>query len=270
MVKKIVAIAIIIALGALTYYGLVKDRFAARSQLAGYFAAGTTNRLDLSHLDEWNRAAKDKYGPGSSTGIRGRNWKAFVEGRVVETKALASTVFSTYGVFMVSRKDSFPFELSTDPTFIPDMELATQKIKENFSGQIPPRVLEFDARDWRLAHCHSPQSPSFGFPFLNSVVRFGATDVCLIRLNAESSGTMVVGYAVVYGGVWIRPFSRRICRILAASWVESMMSRPNVKRPDYVGCLLASKLGEGSAASGDVLSPNFFEVREDKTLAVFN
>jgi len=132
MLKKIFAIAIIIALGALTYYGLVKDRFAPHSKLAGYFAAGTTNRLDLSHVDEWNQAAKDKYGPGSSTGIRGRNWEAFVQGRVVETKAVASTVFTTYGVFMVSRKGRFPFELSIDPTFIPDPEAATQSIKANF------------------------------------------------------------------------------------------------------------------------------------------
>lgn len=265
--KSLVAAAI---LGALSCYGLVKDWFAARSELAGYFAIGTSNTLDLSHLDEWNQAAKDKYGPNSSTALRGRNWEALVGGKVVETKAVGSTVFSTYGVFTVSGKDSFPFELSIDPNFMRDLTFTTQTIKQNFSGKIPARALEFDAPDWRVAHCHSPEPPAFGFPFLNSAPRFGGTDVCLIRLNAAGSGTMVVGYAVMYGDAWSRLLSRRVCRTLSASWVESMMSRPNVKRPEFVGCLLANKLSEGADGASEVLSPYFFEVREDKALAVFD
>jgi len=272
-VKKIIAaIAILVALGALSYFSLVKDGFAVRTELAGYFAVATSNKLDLSHVDEWNKEAKDKYGPGASTAIRGQNWETYVGGRVVETKAMESTVFSTYGVFGVSRKSSvlgiFPFEVSTDPKYIPDPEFTARRIKDNFTGKIPARVLEFDDQEWRIAHCHSPEPVAFGLPF--SRLRLGATDVCLIRLNAEGSGTMVIGYAVIDGGTWIRPFARRLCRTLSATWVESMMSRPNVKRPDYVGSLLTNKSSEGLKKSDEFLSSHFFEVRDDKTLAVFN
>jgi hypothetical protein len=80
----------------------------------------------------------------------------------------------------------------------------------------------------------------------------------------------VIGYAAVYGAPWTRPLSKRICRILSASWVNAMMSRPNVRRPDFVGCLLANRSGEGSETSAEVLSPHFFEVRDDSSLAVFD
>ena len=200
-------IAILFALGALAYLSLVKDWFAPRTRLAGYFAIATSNELDLSHIEEWNQAARDKYGPGSSTAIRGQNWQAYVGGNVVETKAVGSSLVSTYGVFLASRKDRFPFELSIDPKHIPDLESTTEAIKEKFSGKIPARVLEFEAGDWRLAHCHSPQSFGFGIPFINLLARIDPMDVCLVRLNAEGSGTFVVGYAVLHGASWLRLFS---------------------------------------------------------------
>ena len=266
----IAAVFAVIALGALTHYALVWDGFAAHSKLGGFFSIGRWNSLDLSNLDDWNQAVKDKYGPRSSTAIRGRIWEAYVEGKVVETKAISSTTFSIYGVFMVPQKASFPFEVSIDPKHIPDQSFITDNIKTNLAGTIPASALEFDAQDWRLAHCHSPEAPNFRATLFGSALRLGPTDVCLIRLNAEESATLVIGYAVVYGAPWTRPLSKRICRILAASWVDSMMARPNVKRPDFVGCLLTNRPGEGSDASAERLSPHFFEVRDDKTLAVFD
>lgn len=277
--KKIVtgiALSATLCAAMLSYYVLVQGGFAERSRLGAYFALGDTNTLDLSHLDEWNQVVKDKYGPSSSTAIRtatgGGTWEAYVQGKVVETKAMTSTVSSTYGVFMVAqkRKDSFPFEVSIDPKHIPDQDSVTENIKRNFVGKIPARALEFDAHDWRLAHCHSPDAPDFDFPFSKSSLRVGATDVCLIRLNAEGSGTFLIGYAAVYGDVWTRLFSRRICRDLSASWIQSMLARPNVKRPDYVGCVLAHRLSGEAETSEPVLSPHFYEIRGDKTLAAFN
>ena len=266
----VAAVVAVLALGALSNYALVWDGFTAHSKLGGYFSIGRWNTLDLSHLDEWNQAVKDKYGPRSSTAIRGRTWEAYLEGNVVDTKVMSSSVASAYGVFMVPQKDSFPFEVSIDAKHIPDQDFITDNIKRNLAGTIPTRALQFDAQDWRLAHCHSPAAPDFGAPLFRSALKLGPSDVCLVRLNAEGSGTLVIGYAVVYGSPWTRLLSRRICRILSASWVDSMMSRPNVKRPDFVGCLLASRSSEGSEASAEVLSARFFEVRAENSLAVFD
>jgi hypothetical protein len=268
-VGAIVAVVIaVIALGALIHFALVWDGFAAHSKLGGFFSVARWNTLDLSHLDEWNQAAKDKYGPRSSTAIRGRTWEAYVEGQIVERKVLQSTVSSAYGVFMVPQKDSFPFEVSIDPKHILDPEFTTDNIKRKLVATIPAKALEFDAQDWRVAHCHSPEAPDFGF--FKSVLRLGPTDVCLIRLKAEGTGTLVIGYAVVYGEPWTRPLSKRICRTLSASWVNSMMSRSDVKRPDFVGCLLANRSSEGPQDPAEVLSAHFFEVRDDRSLAVFD
>ena len=267
--RFVAAIAGLVALSALAYFSLVKDWFVPRTLLAGYFAVATSSELNLSHIDEWNQAARDRYGSGVSTAIRGQNWEAYVGDKIVETRAVGSSNARAYGVFLASRKDRFPFELSVDPQHITDLESTTDAIKARFSGTIPSRALEFGPGDWRLAHCHSPGSSGFGIPLVGSFARMGPTDVCLVRLNAEGSGTFVVGYAVVYGNSWIRLFSRRICRTLSVSWIDSIMSRPGVKRPDYVGCILADKPGEEAGKASETLSPYFFEVREDKTLAAF-
>ncbi|VIO76281.1 hypothetical protein [Bradyrhizobium ivorense] len=268
VVGGVAAVVATVALAALTHYALVWDGFAPRSKQGGYYSIGRWSFFDLSHLDEWNKAAKEKYGPRSSTAIRGKNWEAYVEGKVVETRAFSSKPAIAYGVFMVPQKASYPFEVSIDPQHIPDPEFTTENIKRYLVGKIPAQALEFDAQDWRLAHCHSPEAPSFGI--LNPALRLGPLDVCLIRLKSERSGTLVIGYAVVYGELWTRPLSKRICRILAASWVKSMMSRPGVNRPDFVGCLLANRANETSDVSAETPSPHFFEVRDDTSVAVLD
>src|SRR6476660_3312964 len=88
--RFVAAIAGLVALSALAYFSLVKDWFVPRTLLAGYFAVATSSELNLSHIDEWNQAAADKYGPGASTAIRGKNWEAYVGDKIVETRAEGS------------------------------------------------------------------------------------------------------------------------------------------------------------------------------------
>jgi hypothetical protein len=265
IVAVVVAVA---ALGALIHFVLVWDGLAPHSNLGGYFSVAQWNTLDLSHIDEWNKAAKDNYGPRSSTALRGSTWEAYVEGKVVERKPIQASNSSAYGLFMVAERDSFPFEVSIDPKHITDQEFTTDNIKRKMAGTMPAKALDFDAQDWRIAYCHSPDAPDFGF--FRSVLRLGPADVCLIRLKAEGSGTLVIGYAVVYGEPWTQPMSKRICRTLSESWVNSMMSRPNVERPDFAGCLLINRTGGEQQASAGAVSAHFFEVRDDKSLAVFD
>lgn len=87
-----------------------------------------------------------------------------------------------------------------------------------------------------------------------------------MRSPDEDERTALVGFASVDASFWVRPLSRRICRILSASWIESVMSQSE-KRPDYVACLLATN---GKGAEREVTAARFFEVRDDKTLAVFD
>ncbi|MDH2385402.1 hypothetical protein [Bradyrhizobium sp. CER78] len=262
----------VVVLGSSLLYALVKDGFAPHSKLTAYFTIGRWSLFDMSHLDEWNRAAKEKYGPRSSTAIRGKNWEAYVEGKVVETKAFTSRPATAYGVFMVPHRNSFPFEVSIDPKHtldhVLDHDSTTENIKEKLAGTVPAEALAFDAGDWRVAHCHSPAAPDFGI--LDPALRLGPTDVCLTRLSAAESGTFVMGYAVVYGELWTRPMSKRICRILSTSWIKSMMSRPGVKRPDFVGCLLANRASETADPTLEVPSPHFFEIRDDQTVAAID
>lgn len=88
-----------------------------------------------------------------------------------------------------------------------------------------------------------------------------------MRSPDEDARTALVGFASVDASFWVRPLSRRICRILSASWIDAAMSQSDVKRPDYVACMLATK---GKGAEREVMAARFFEVRDDRTLAVFD
>ncbi|MCP3393436.1 hypothetical protein NLM27_32280 [Bradyrhizobium sp. CCGB12] len=265
MLKKLVVMAV---LSGLVAYGLLlTDWPAPRSQHTGYFAVAPSQKADLSHLDDWNRAAKAKYGPNASTAMHGRKWVTVVGDKVVDTRPFAWSVYGFSGVFMVSRVESFPFELSLDPRDAVDPQQTAAQVKTRFAGTVPAEALEFGSREWRPALCHYPKPPDFGFPLPSSALSVDASTICLMRSGAEGSHTALIGFARVDASFWVRLLSRRVCRILSASWIESMMSRPDSRRPDYVACMLATK-AEG--AEHEAVTARFFEVREDRTLAAFD
>jgi hypothetical protein len=93
------------------------------------------------------------------------------------------------------------------------------------------------------------------------------SDACVVQSSSANSGTLLAGFAVVNGGAWIWPFARRICRTLSEAWVDAAAARQETNLPNYVACFLASDPADRSRGK---LSANFFEVRQDNVLAVFD
>lgn len=269
MLKTIIVTVGLGVAAAISIVLLVIDWSVPHSQQTGYFAVATMQRGNLSHLDAWNREAKAKYGPEASISLHGRNWVTVVGDKVVDDtpRPLTSSLDGFVGVLRVSKVESFPFELPVDPKNTARWGQTNDKVRHRFEGHVPAEVLEFGGREWRPVHCHSPKPPEFGFPLFESALRVDASVICLMRSeDDEDAHTALVGFAGVDASFWVRPLSRRICRILSASWIEAMMSQPDVKRPDYVACMLARK---GAVDEREIMTARFFEVREDKTLAVF-
>ncbi|MDI3566873.1 hypothetical protein [Bradyrhizobium sp. Arg816] len=270
MLKKVIAAALFCGAAAMSVVLLVTDWPVPHSRRTGYFAVTTSEKSDLSHIDEWNRAAKAKYGPDASTSASMSSheltWVARVGDKVVETRPFGFSVYGFLGVFMVSNVESFPFELSIEPKDPVKPGKTVDKVKASFAKTAPAEALEFGNREWRPAHCHSPKPPEFGFPLYSSDLGVDTSSICLMQSDGGPH-TALIGFARLDASFWVRLLSRRVCRILATSWIESMMSQPDVKRPDYVACILATK---ASGASREVVAARFLEVRDDKTLAVFD
>lgn len=270
VLKKVIVAAALCGAAAISAALLVTDWPVPHSRRTGYFDVTTSEKADLSHIDEWNRAAKAKYGPDASTyasmSSHGLTWVARVGDKVVETRPFGFSVYGFLGVFMVSNVESFPFELSIEPKDPVEPGQTVDKVKARFAKTAPAEALEFGNREWRPAHCHSPKPPEFGFPLYSSDLRVDTSSICLMQSDGGPY-TALVGFARVDASFWVRLLSRKVCRILAASWVELMTSQPNAKRPDYVACMLATKAG---GSEREVIAARFFEVRDDKTLAVFD
>jgi hypothetical protein len=274
--RKLVGLAIAAsAVAVLGYFVLVKDGFAPSTELSGYFALAAEYRLDLSGLDRLNGAAKAKHGPTVATAIRGvdggGNWEAHVDGAVVESRRLRAMPSTVFGVFAVEERTTvrrrFPFVLlGTGQTFT-DPETVTDKIKRRFKGEVPPAVLAFEDRDWNIVGC-AQRDAHLGSRIAEAMVRIDASDVCLVDA-AGSAQRLLVGYAVAKGGWWIRPFAGRICRALSSSWVDAMTKTAGAKIPSYAACLLNDHPGSAATDVGTVMSAHFFEVRPDRSLAIF-
>ncbi|MCP4615301.1 MAG: hypothetical protein GY844_02575 [Bradyrhizobium sp.] len=268
MHKKLIVVAVLCASAAMFYVHLITDWPVPHSRHTGYFAVATSEKGNLSHLDDWNREAKAKYGPSASIALYNQKWVTVVGDKVVDEtpRPLTWTVFGFLGVFKVSNVESFPFELLIDPRDPVAPGETIDKVKARFAKTVPAEVLEFGSREWRPLHCHSPRPPEFGFPLYSSNLRVDANSICLMQSDG-SRRTALIGFARLDASFWVGLLSRRVCRILAASWIESMMSQPDVKRPDYVACMLATK---ARSAGRELVAARFFEVRDDRTLAVFD
>lgn len=270
VLKKVVVAAVLCGAAVIPVFLLVTDWPVPHSRWTGYFAVTTSEKADLSHIDEWNTGAKAKYGPDASTSVSWSShrltWVARVGDKVVETRPFGFSVYGFLGVFMVSNVESFPFELSINPRDPAEPGQTVDKVKARFAKTVPAEALEFGSREWRPAHCHSPKPPEFGFPLYSSDLRVDTSSICLMHSDGGPH-TALVGFARVDASFWVRLFSRKVCRILAASWVESMMLQPDAKRPDYVACMLATK---ARGSEREAIAARFFEVRDDKTLAVFD
>jgi hypothetical protein len=269
MLKTALALAATFVVGLSAYFVLVVDVFAPRSELKGYFAAGSYNKVDLSHIGDWDQAAKATYGPFVQTRLNRHDgvntYEVLLNDETVESRPFPSKLDSALGVFSVDgphgAPTAFPFVLAlgdSEPSV--GRQTATEQIKLRLgNGFAPAALLSFDDGDWKMTGCH----------------RLGATlavffaveqqRLCFVE-RTDGRGPLLIGAAIMDRS-WARPFARRSCRTLSSAWLAAMLATATHAMPSYVGCLLLA--ANPTVDRQNLLSAQFFEVRGDHSLAAF-
>ena len=186
----ILAVAVVAVLALEFYWVFIADGLAPRTTLGAYFDIGTENQFDLSHLDEWNAAAKKKYGPAAVTAIRthtgSADWEVHLGDSVTEIKPLRMLFRGVYGVLMVTDqgtvKGHFPFEVTADPTRTEDARAIVDKIKTHLGAGHTP-ALQIDNLAWWIADCHAAAPPRFLIPGLGALLGLRVSDVCVVQFS---------------------------------------------------------------------------------------
>jgi hypothetical protein len=277
MLKKVMlAATAILTLGVFAFLWIAADPLSPRSDRTGYFAIKTVDEFDLSDLDEWNRAAKEKYGPAVQTPVRmingGSQWEARLDNTTLEIRPLGRKLITT-GVFAVDDPNSgvygpngdrilFPFVLRSGNVPLPAAAMSNL-VKHDFEDTVPATVLAFAENGWQLDACHRPDA-TVSTAVIGAAFHPEQRDICLVE-RADGRGPMLIGSVTMTGSL-IQPFGRRSCRDLSSTWLESMRKAEPEKAPAYVGCLLIAAIR--GAGSPRVVTAEFFEVRRDQSLAV--
>jgi hypothetical protein len=269
MLKTALALAATFVVGLSAYFVLVVDVFAPRSELKGYFAVGTYNNVDLSHIGDWDRAAKEKYGPIVQTRLNRHDgvntYEVLLNDETVESRPFGSKLDSALGVFSVvgpqGAPTAFPFVLAlgdSDPSV--GRQTATEQIKLRLgNGYAPAALLSFDDGDWQMTGCRQLGAT------LAVIFAVEQQRLCFVE-RTDGRGPLLIGAAIMDRS-WVRPFARRSCRSLSSAWLAAMPGTAAHAIPSYVGCLLLA--ANPTVERQNLLSVQFFEVRSDHSLAVF-
>ena len=77
---------------------------------------------------------------------------------------------------------------------------------------------------------------------------------------------MLVTVTQADGDPWMRPFSRRVCRMIAETAVAKLMVADGSPLADYVACVLVDRPTRADA--NELMEVHVYELRRDGTLAV--
>ena len=145
------------------------------------------------------------------------------------------------GIFVVELKDvvtaRFPFNFSADQDRPPYRSLVDQ-FKHHFTDD-PPAWFEFGDDDWTIDRC--TQLPAgLGLGKFGEWLRLRAGTSCLVTWKGPQPVSMLIIVSRADGDPWMRPFTRRLCRIITAAALNRFdAGQPD--RPQYAACILADR-----------------------------
>lgn len=272
--KLAAVIGAVAAAAAFAYGELVLDMRTPRASLASIHAITTSVSVLTADYNQVVEAMKKKYSPSAETAIENRSSVRFVTrvgGRVVEEKR-AGTFSDARGLFVIGPRDhlesTFPFEI--DPRKPPKSGTVgvpgVRYLKGHFGEKFPAKYLEFDDRDATTGTCATIPDADFGWLSRPLQLRSGA--FCVVFWKGHSPGSMLVSVVLADGDPWMRPFSRRICRLLTTVALARLAVTDPGPPPDYAACLLVDRPDRSGA--NEVLQEHVYQLRRDASLAYVN
>jgi hypothetical protein len=247
--KSVVLALVAVVLAAAAYAELVLDVRTPHSTLV----EGHLIQAVMSwHSQSLDKAMKAKYGPNAETKFEfGRARLVItVDGKVVHEAPLsemfegvrASFEIGASGQQMGQMASTFPiwFEVPSPPDHSSAMvrrryfvdSYVSEKRLENYVGDGPCVVLA--ASD---------------LGSVGAAVRLESVTFCVVEWTGSRRASMLIGAPLTDGGPFVRPFSRRICRSLAALALRKLTAASS-QAVQYAGCMLFDRAGflDGSQA----------------------
>jgi hypothetical protein len=266
------AVGMFVAVAA-AYGELVLDIRAPRSSLTQAHALGASAQMSLVVYNKKIADMRAAFGPGvnvtlhSSTG----DMVTDLDGDPIEVDTLKRDFAGMYGVFVVNpTKDgasTFPFAL--DPGQIPapsDHEPNVGRLQDRFEGRFPDKYLSFGGEQWTRDSCTASARPEIGFGDLAEWLRLRGETACMIRWNGAMPGAMLVVVTRADADPWMRPFARRICRVVTQAAL-ARLAPSGRGLADYAACVLVDRPDRtGPTGAQDAFTSVVYEVR-GRTLA---
>jgi hypothetical protein len=236
-----------IVAAAAAYGELVLDIRTPRSGLTQVHALGASAQMSLVVYNKKIADMRAAYGPGVNVTLHPSTGDMVtdLDGDPIEVATLKRDFAGMYGVFVVNPTkegaSTFPFAL--DPGQIPaasDHEPNVGRLQDRFEGRFPDKYLSFGGDQWTRDSCTASTPPAIGFGDLAERLRLRGQTACVVRWNGAKPAAMLVVVTRADADPWMRPFARRICRIVTQAALARLA--PSERgRPDYAACVLVDR-----------------------------
>ncbi len=259
----------VIALGAVAivaYAELVLDIRTPRSDLSQTRALGAGASLLISDYNHKVAQYSQRYGDRAHVILETSSGKARVEldGKVIEQWQVERQFAGIYGMFVVSARggrDSI-FPLDIEPGKIPEgHEPNVARLRSHFEATLPAKDLDFANSDWARGTCDVPPLQEIGFGQFADGLHIRSETFCVIHWNGAGGGSMLASVTLADGDPWMRPFSRRLCRMITGTALTKLAASGQ-ERPTYAACILVDRPHRtGPTGAQTAFTSEVYEVR---------
>jgi hypothetical protein len=235
--KSVVLPLVAVALAAAAYAELVLDVRTPRSTLVEVHLIQAVMNWNSQSLD---KAMKAKYGPNSETNIEWGPPRLVitVDGKVVHKAPLSEMFEGVRASFEIGASGQQMGEMaSTFPIWFavpspPDHSSAMVRRRYFVDSNLSEKHLENGVGDGPCVVLAASDLGSVG-----AAVRLESVTFCVVEWTGSRRASMLIGAPLTDGGPFMRPFSRRICRSLAALALRKLTAASS-QAVEYVGCML--------------------------------
>jgi hypothetical protein len=267
--KSLVSLGLLCAIAAVAYAELVLDIRSARSSLAMSAKLNGSSTYSIADINRKSEELNQKYGDGAKTVIgSGGKLTTRIGGEVVHEEIMKGTLASVTGIILagpqqVADPSEFPFDLGSDNDVAFASRGLASSLKHQFAGDLPARFFAFDDSEFAIGDCFGLSASDLGLGPIGQLLRLKNSRSCEVSWKGSRPASMLISLNIADGDPWMRPFSSRICRLIAvAALKKTAVSKLN--QPDYASCILADRPDRIGARNS--LSLRIYEVGLGGTL----
>jgi hypothetical protein len=233
--NSVVLALVAVVLAAAAYAELVLDVRTPRSTLVESYLIQAVMSWHTRNLDQ---VMKAKYGPNAETNFELGPLRAVItlDGKVVHEAPLSEMFEGVRASFEIGAPGQI-IEIREFPIWFavpspPDHSSAMVRRRYFLDSHEGEKRIENDVRDGPCVVLAASDLGSVG-----AAVRLKSVTFCVVEWTGSRPASMLIGAPLTDGGPFVRPFSRRICRSLAALALRKLTAARS-QAVQYAGCML--------------------------------